>query len=506
MNEINKNVLVLQQRKWALNIGIPLTKKLLSEGYQVSALTLKKSTHKIVINKHKNKFNHIFNHDDVMENPKNYLSKDISLAEICIALDVDSVWPLVNSLRNHVRNYGQKYYYGFKQNCCDEEIVTYVKALFLFCNDILNTVKPDIIISPNFVSLPHIMLNLLANRKGIPMQGVTDCKVRGYYIFTYSYLDDDCEFIDRYRALESEIYESDNIQKASAYLIENREKLSLPSYMAKNTGLISNKQTVISFLKMVKSAVRRLIKGNMNTIETLGATIDNKTVKILIRDFIQREVNIRKSINRKYYKLENLEHVVYFPLQFQPEASIDVAAPVFSNQLDAIRQVAMALPDDFTLVVKDHPAALGFRSHKLLDKIFHIPNVKLVRWDTPSEKILKKCQLVVSPNSTTLMEAAIYRVPAIQLGGLGTTSILPNTYQYTDMGQISKKIKSLLDEFSTLDNEEYDKSLVNFIASAFDIGWDLNYIDVWENDRKGSESMLNEIYLSEIKRILNRKN
>ncbi|MEZ9761350.1 hypothetical protein AB4278_00360 [Vibrio splendidus] len=503
---MKKNVLILQQRKWALNIGLPLTNELINMGYSVSALTLKKSTHQIITEKHSDKFSHIFNHDDVMESPKSYLSREVTLAEVCNALGVDSIWPLVNSLRNHVRSYGQKYYYGFKQNCSDEEIVTYVKALFLFCSEILETTRPDIIISPNFVALPHIMLNLMAKKQGIPMQGVTDCKVRGFYIFSYSYLDDDCEFIERFKALENGMVCSVNIERAQSYLEDNRKKMSQPVYMTKNTVIASNKQTFISFLKMGKAVSRGIFKKNVNIIDTLGITIDNKPTKILVRDFIQREINIRKSIGREYYELANLENIVYFPLQFQPEASIDVAAPVFSNQLDAIRQVAMALPDDFTLVVKDHPAALGFRSHKLLDKIYHIPNVKLIRWDTPSEEVLKKCQLVVSPNSTTLMEAAIYRIPAIQLGGLGTTSILPNTHQYTDMGQISKKIKSLLEAFSKLDHDRYDKSLINFIASAFDTGWDCNYVDVWENDKKEPREVLISIYLAEISRKLNEKN
>lgn len=502
---MNKNVLILQQRKWALNIGLPLTEELLSKGCKVSAITLKKSTHEIVVSKHKGKFDHIFNHDDVMENPKAYLSREITLSEICESLGVDSIWPLINSLRNHVRSYGQKYYYGFKQNCSDEEIIEYVKALYLFCNSILEQVKPDIIVSPNFVALPHIMLNLLGRKKGIPMQGVTDCKIRGFYIFSYSYLDDDCQFIERYKTLERGNESSKNIERARSYLEDNRRKMSQPAYMEKNRVIVSNKQTFVSFLKMAKSVARSILKGNVNVIGTMGVTIDNKPVKILIRDFIQREVNIRRTMNRAYYELADLENIMYFPLQFQPEASIDVAAPVFSNQLDAIRQVAMALPDDFTLVVKDHPAALGYRSHKLLDKIYHIPNVKLIRWDTPSEEVLKKSKLVISPNSTTLMEAAIYRIPAIQLGDLGTTMVLPNVYHYTDMRQLPSKIKSLLSKFSTLDKDTYDVSLINFIASAYDTGWNYNYIGVWEDDKNDSKVTLHSIYLKEISRKLNEK-
>ena len=57
------------------------------------------------------------------------------------------------------------------------------------------------------------------------------------------------------------------------------------------------------------------------------------------------------------------------PLQFQPEESIDVQAPRFNNMIELARQVAMSLPGDMTLIVKDHPGMFGFRNPKYLNKI-----------------------------------------------------------------------------------------------------------------------------------------
>lgn len=500
---MTKKILILQQRKWALNIGHPLAEELVSKKYKVSAITLKKSTHTIISKYNGTTYDDVFSHDDVMENPSKYLDNNITLQDVCHELGVDSIWPLVNSLRNHVRSYGKKYYYSFKQNSSDEDIVEYVKALYFFCTNVLNRVNPDMIISPNFVSLPHIMLNLLASKRGVAMQGVTDCKIRGINIFSYSYLDDKSELLDRYEALLSNKDKSNKIDIAKKYLEENREQLIQPEYMKRNTVYYSKKNTLISFLKLGKAILRRVIQKNENSLSNLGVTIDNKPILILIRDFFQRETNIINSANRKYYNLEAVGNYVYFPLQFQPEASIDVFAPFFSNQLDAIRQVAMSLPGDLTLVVKDHPAALGFRSHKLLDKLYHIPNVKLIRWDTPSELVLKNAKLVVSPNSTTLMEAAIHRIPAIQLGNLGTTKVLPNVYHFTDIVNLSKKIKDLLSEFMNLDDVKYDRELELFIAAAYDVGWSYNYIGLWEHDDKESKEELHNIYFNEIERKLN---
>jgi len=54
-------------------------------------------------------------------------------------------------------------------------------------------------------------------------------------------------------------------------------------------------------------------------------------------------------------------------LQFQPEASIDVMAPFFSNQIETARQIAMSMPDDYVLVTKEHPAMVELRPPSYLE-------------------------------------------------------------------------------------------------------------------------------------------
>src|SRR3989344_3597300 len=95
-----------------------------------------------------------------------------------------------------------------------------------------------------------------------------------------------------------------------------------------------------------------------------------------------------------YHALDSIKKYVYFPLQFQPEEAIDVTAPFFNNQIETARLVAQSLPDDFTLVVKDHPDMAELRSPSYLQKIARTPNVKLVDYRVSSERLLKDATLV----------------------------------------------------------------------------------------------------------------
>jgi len=221
-----KKILIFQQRGWAINIGHFLAKKLQNEGCRLAALTLKRSTHEFIINQKEVKYELILNNDEIMSRPKVYLRGDIyPLNEICEALGIDSIWPIVMTLRNHVRSYKDKYYYSFKQNVPDEEIIDYVMACYKLVKYIFKEFNPDIILSPNFVSLPHIIFNLYAKKKGVKMIVVTDSKVKSHHIFAHNYMESEGEFYNRVDELNRGA-ESENFEKSKEYINEFRKILT----------------------------------------------------------------------------------------------------------------------------------------------------------------------------------------------------------------------------------------------------------------------------------------
>ncbi|MDZ4244260.1 MAG: hypothetical protein U1C57_04100, partial [Candidatus Doudnabacteria bacterium] len=409
-------------------------------------------------------------------------------------------WPLVQSMRNLVRSYGEKYYYSFKQNVPDEEIELYIKAVYKYIRVIFEQFNPDLILSPNFVALPFIMMNLYAARRNVKMIAVTDAKIKGMFMFSYSYRDDDGPLFTRLAELNIEKEESPNKERARQYIAEFRQKFKNPDHLNVQDKPISPYKTLRHELSPYYHSLLWLIKKPRHDLKNLGVIMDYRPPRIILRDHYMHKRYKRFAQNFSYFPFDRLRKFVYFPLQFQPEASIDVIAPYFSNQIETARLVAMALPDDYTLVAKDHPSMVGLHSPGYLEKIVRTPNVKLIDHRLGSEQILKKADLVVSPNSTTLAEAAFYNKPAIQLGDLGITLCLPNVFRHTDFTTLSSKIRDVLKiDLHTL---EYERLLQNFVAAVYDTGFDFNYTKAWAKGLKGGGEELWQIYKKEIERNL----
>lgn len=493
-----KRVLIFQQRNWGIHIGHFLAQQLQQEGCTLAALTFSPGTYEFITTQREVTYDLIENSDDIMADPHSYLGADrYSLAEVCKELGVDSVWPLVQSLRNHVKSYADKYYYSSKQNISDEDIVAYVQANHKSFHKLLDEFKPDVIIAPTFVTYPHIACNLYARARGIPMLAVTDAKVPGVYVFTHDYLDTEGPMIERIRAIDEEA-ETPSIKRARAYVKEFREHFKKPTTIKER-----KKRSLVQHVRHALSPYYHILRWYLYAPKTnpegTGITVDWRPPRIILRDHYLHDWYRRKTDRFRYYPLEKIGACAYFPLQFQPEAAIDLAAPRFNNQIETARQVAMSLPGDYTLAVKDHPAMLGYRDPADLEELARTPNIKLVDYRIPSEILLKKADLVISPVSTTIAEAAFLRKPVIQLGDLGLTQELPNVIHHGDLTTLGGAIRSAL----ALDTNtpEYERRLEYFVAAAFDAGFDLPYAAIWAGERDDLLPKLWEVYKAELERL-----
>ena len=484
-----KNVLIFQQRQWGIHIGHYLAKQLQAEGCKLAALTSKFTTHQFVLSQKEVKYELVISNDEVMSRPQDYLGEDrYSLEEICEDLGVDSIWPLIYTLRNHVRSYAYKWYYGYRQNVCDEDILAYVRAVYKYIRKIFMEFKPDVIIAPNFVALYHIMMNLYAAKRNIKMIAPCDSKVRGRYIFIRSYKVDDATFFDHLDRLDSGEIDSPNRDNARAYIKQFEESFIEPEYQKAATKLPLKqwiKQEIIPYYEIFLWYTKRSI----NVHETTGITLDYRPPRIILRDHYSKKRYRKFMDTYDYVPLEKIGKCVFYPLQFQPELQIDVMAPYGSNQLETARQIAMSLPGDYCLVAKEHPAMADKRPPSYIEKLAKTPNVKLIDYRVPSEQILKKADMLICGGGTVIFEAAIYRKPVIQFGNMGTTLRLPNVFKHTDMTTISGRIKEVL--AIDLHTDEYVRRMENFVAAAFDTSFDANYRSLW---KEGADNQIGELW------------
>ena len=494
-----KRILILQQRVWGTRIGHFLGKKLQAEGARLAAITFKPTVHEFTLKQKEVSYELVLNDDAALAGPKEYLGgADYTLEEICSALGIDSVWPLAHTMRHHVRSYGEEFYYGWRQNVSDEEIVLYIKSVYHYLRRMFDEFQPEIVLSPSYVALPHIMCSLFAKRRGAKMIVASDCKVRGISIFVNDYLESTGEFYDRVVALNDQGADSPNREKARQYIAGQRQSLQQPLYSDKFNPHLSLWRRIRAELAPYRAIVRFLRNPKDNYISSLGITYDWRPPRIILRDHFAKKRYKKAALRFPYTPLSALGKFVLFPLQFQPESTIDVVAPYFSNQLEVARLVAMALPDDYTLAVRDHPVMFGFRSDSFLNKLQHTPNVKVIDFRLPMAEVIKAMSAMVSISSTAVAEAAFYGKPAIQLGSLGTTKLLPNVTVHHDFTTLSAVIKKSL--AASLHTAEYERHLENYVAAAYDTGFGFDYVSAWERG-KGNLEELWPVYKKELVRI-----
>ena len=494
-----KRVLIVQQRNWARHTGHLLARKLQQEGCRLAALTIRKHTDRFVRAQTEVTYEHITSLDAIVEDLGSYTAgTNYSLEEIADALGVESIWPIAASHRSLVRSYGDKFFYSFRQHASDETIVLFMKAMFTYVENVFRDFKPDVIVVPNFTSPVHIMLDLYARKRGVKTIAIIDCKIKGISIFTHSFANDIGPLCNRVDALNAGA-ESTHRERARTYIADFRREFKHPVYMEKKTAP-SFVQWVRSELAPYRSVYRWYRKPAINYVPIFGIRRDYRPPHIILRDHYNFKKYKRFAESYLYYPIESIGKAIYLPLQFQPEQTIDVYAPYFNNQIEVARLVAQSLPSDYTLVVKEHPAMAGYRSPSYLEKLARTPNVKLVDYRIPTDTILRKVDLVVSPSSTTIAEAAFYNKPAIQFGILGTTLKLPNVFKHTDMTTLSVRIKDMLAQ--SFDTDEYERRLENYVAAAYDVGTELDYMSYWTTGKGADPEALWQFYKKEIERVL----
>jgi hypothetical protein len=489
----NKRILIFQQRGWAISVGMRLAQKLEKEGCILAAITIKKSTHTAIINS-KTNYEFILNSDEVKEDPVRYLGADsITLEDVCRDLGVKSVWKLAQASRYHVKSYKDKYYFGFKQNLSDQEIKNYILSIYKYISYIFDNFQPDFIITPNFAGLQHIMFNLFARKKGITMLGYVDSKVPNLTLLTTSYLADQGRFFELLSRLNSGV-ESQLYDDSKDLLVNIRleyQKRASNDTIQENIQKKRFKQKIknefIPFARVMLFFLRR----RKNQLKNQSVTLDDQSPYYIIRDYIQAKVNSFFSNKFVNNELPKKNGFAYYPLQVQPEATIDILSPQFNNQLETARQIAMSLPGEMTLVVKDHPSMKDKRPKSYLEKLSRLPNVQLVESNIATEKILKKSSIIISPGGTTLFQAAVLFKPVIQLGEIGTTKMLPNVFCHSDMSTLSEKIEVVLSE--KIESEIYDKKLINYIVAAKEVGFDLDYYEIAEKNKKTHRSEVDAV-------------
>lgn len=233
-------------------------------------------------------------------------------------------------------------------------------------------------------------------------------------------------------------------------------------------------------------------------------TFENTKPRVLAKTFTLRmKRRYREAFMKKNFlqKIEDDNPFIYFPMHVEPERTLLIGAPYYTNQSAVIANVAKSLPSGYLLYVKDHPTMQTeyWRSVSYYKEIMSLPNVKLVDPFFPHDELLKKCSLVITVAGSAGLEAGFYKKPVILLADLNYAKYIPFVHVVKNLDDLQQKIHSVLSsDVNPLDLEKY----VNIVErNSFELELQKLRLD-FRNYYSGNILVDEEISSSNIKEFL----
>jgi hypothetical protein len=188
---------------------------------------------------------------------------------------------------------------------------------------------------------------------------------------------------------------------------------------------------------------------------------------------------VRSSVLTRYYASPHAsESYFLYPLHFHPEASTSLHAPYHVDEYATVRNIALSLPFDSWLYVKDHTVAAGYQTLEFYRALSMLPNVRLLAPTENTKELIKKARAVITLTSTVGFEAIVLKTPVYVLGDV-----------FYDFHPLCTKIRSWNDLPQALRNgaprDLPDSSVFNFLAAYWQCSFPgrLRYGPIAKGDR-----------------------
>ena len=344
-------------------------------------------------------------------------------------------------------------YYKFSS---DEKLSILEQECKLF-EKILDKIQPDFLIIPQTTLHHNHLFYEICKARGIKVLMIRPSFFVGKHIISSEFDSLDNTQINNKFHFDSLVDIQNYLKKYDATAKARRE---LENWLASKTDYLG---AILKFLFSNNT--------NVKTHYTYYGRTKFAVLKENVSSIIQkkrRQSFINKNLT---YDIENKKQIIYFPLQIEPERSLLIQAPNYTDQIKVIRNIVKSLPQEYELYVKEHPASVFREWRSLHDykKIMELPNVKLIHPSVRSEDLIKKSSLVITISSTTGLEAALYNKPSIIFADLDY-SILPSVHKIKSIDELPFAIQASLKKEVKLSDLSHYINLVE--ENSFELAFD----------------------------------
>jgi hypothetical protein len=327
-----------------------------------------------------------------------------------------------------------------------EEIRSLVCHSLCKIEEFINEVDPEFVFGFAPVTLLEVLIIKYCQVKNIKILLLRSSKVDDRIVFY-----DNLYFLPSLitsKLNSEEFIESENIENAIVYLqkIQNSKITSYegahdPKLFFKNPSLVSLFNGFFSSLRIFIVKYKNL---NSRTDKHIPNPIINYYYNYIFKYF--RIIKLKKFYRNKTLKviLEN-QNYGFFALHSEPEIALQINGRVFTNQIELVKNIALSLPINYKLLVKEHPRSYGLRNINFYKDLIALPNVVLVDFKFSVSELIESSKIVFTISGNTGFEALIRKKPVIVFG-LHDLTLFPNTMVRTvhNLYELSKNINSIL--------------------------------------------------------------
>lgn len=241
---------------------------------------------------------------------------------------------------------------------------------------------------------------VMARAVGIDFRWLYATRYKNYYYWSRNEFMEYPDLEETFRALPPR---SQSVEIKGAYL---QDVISRTRFQDKSFYVTMLR----GMMKTILRRVRLILKGYL---------VGNEYYLTELLTYHWRSTRARIKARRQFHtRLEELKDLrfVYFPLQTEPEFSLQTMSPEYFFQLEAIASIARDLPAGVVLAVKESVYALGRRPRDFYRTLELIPNVVMLNMDEPGWYVATRADAVATISGTGGLEAAISGVPVLLFG------------------------------------------------------------------------------------------
>jgi hypothetical protein len=376
------------------------------------------------------------------------------------------------------------YSQDYRRRFSDEELLCILQRGLEKLEQLFDALKPDVVVSFICVTMLDYLAYLFARSRGIRLFNLRPTRVGDRVAFSCMLNDPSPELASSYRKILQGAGTAHG-EEARRYIRRVREEHGRYEGVVRPSDKPALQADTAKLFR-----IRGILSAGMNYLayRCSIAASDNHVpdpMRNLLFTAFRNPARARKTrafFDRRYVTTADLAGMRYafFPLHTEPEVSLLVYGRPYVNQIEIIRMLAMSLPVDMVLVVKEHPWMVGKRSLSAYEKMLDIPRVRFADPKLEARTLIQHAELVSVVTGSVALEAAMLGKPVITFGDCPYNLLPPTMVRRCDD---PRRLQSIVREaISDYANDE--AALTAYIEAVYETSASANLYSVLLGKKK----------------------